>query len=250
MKRKVTSVILAAGQGRRMNTSLSKQFIMLEDKPVLYYSVKAFDESPVDEIIVVCCREQMDYCVCNVIEPYGFKKEIRVIEGGEERYDSVFRALKSIDHTDYVLIHDGARPFISVELINEVIDMVKRSRACITAVPVKDTIKIVDEDGFITGTPDRANMWLAQTPQAFEYSSIRRAYELLFKQKESDRKIITDDAMVYERFINMPIKIVKGDYYNIKLTTPEDLVLAQGICDKIRKMTKQKDDMLSKSFEL
>ena len=127
MKRKVTSVILAAGQGRRMNTSLSKQFIMLEDKPVLYYSVKAFDESPVDEIIVVCCREQMDYCVCNVIEPYGFKKEIRVIEGGEERYDSVFRALKSIDHTDYVLIHDGARPFISVELINEVIDMVKRS---------------------------------------------------------------------------------------------------------------------------
>lgn len=235
ISKKVTAVILAAGQGRRMNTAVSKQFLMLEDKPVLYYSIKAFDESLADDMVIVCSKDQVDYCVQNIIEPYGFKKPIRVVKGGRERYDSVMNALKSIDDTGYVLIHDAARPFITPELINNVIDAVKVNNACITAVPVKDTIKNVDGKGRITGTPDREHMWLAQTPQAFEYSLIRRAYELLFKQNEADRKMITDDAMVYERFINKPVKIVEGDYYNIKLTTPEDLVLAKSISSHIKR---------------
>ena len=229
MKKKVVAIILAAGQGRRMNTSVAKQFLILEDKPVLYYSIKAFEDSLVDEIIIVVGRGQIDYCTRNIIEPYGFNKVVHIIEGGEERYDSVFGALRAIIHSDYVLIHDGARPFVSSTLINEVIDVVKESKACIVAVPVKDTIKIVDKHGWIIDTPDRAPMWSAQTPQAFDYPSIKRAYELLFEQDESERNVVTDDAMVYERFINSSVRIVIGDYYNIKLTTEEDLVIAQGI---------------------
>ncbi|NLP16388.1 MAG: 2-C-methyl-D-erythritol 4-phosphate cytidylyltransferase [Clostridiales bacterium] len=241
MKNKVTAVIMAAGQGKRMNTPVAKQFIMLEDKPVLFYSIKSFEDSLVDEIIIVCGHGQIDYCTHNIIEPYGFKKITRIVEGGKERYDSVRLALSAIEQTDYVLIHDGARPFISTALINEVIQVVRQSKACIVAAPVKDTIKIVDKDGWIKETPDREYMWMAQTPQAFEYSSIRRAYALLFEEEEADRKVITDDAMVYERYIKRPVKIVKGDYNNIKLTTPDDLILAQEI---------KKQAEISKSFKL
>lgn len=229
MKKKVTAVILAAGQGKRMSMPVAKQFLMLEDKPVLYYSIKAFEESCVDEIVLVSSGEQIDYCVHNIVEPYGFKKISSVIEGGKERYDSVYQALLKIDYTDYVLIHDGARPFISSSLINEFAEAVKESGACIVAAPVKDTIKVVDSNGWITDTPDRECMWQAQTPQGFEYQAIRKAYELLFQEEPSKLKKITDDAMVYERYIHLPVKVMKGDYYNIKLTTPEDMILAQGI---------------------
>ncbi len=226
---KTTAIILAAGQGRRMNATIAKQYLMLEDKPVLFYSIKAFEDSLVDEIIIVCGQGQRDYCSNHIIAPAGFKKVISVIEGGEERYDSVSRALIAIDNTDYVLIHDGARPFISTALINEVIEEVKECKACIVAVPVKDTIKLVDKEGWIRDTPARELIWQAQTPQAFKYSAIRKAYEQLYEEVEADRKGITDDAMVYERFVKQPVKVVKGDYYNIKLTTQEDMILAQGI---------------------
>lgn len=234
MKMKVTALILAAGQGKRMRAPLAKQFLMLEDKPVLYYSIKAFEESSVDEIILVCGRGQIDYCSKNIVMPYGFNKVSKIIEGGEERYDSVRRGLLEMNYTDHVLIHDGARPFISPVLINEVIDEVKENKACIVAAPVKDTIKIVNQDGWIKETPDREFMWLAQTPQAFKYSLIRNAYDQLFKLDRSERIKVTDDAMVYERFINHPVKIVKGNYYNIKLTTPEDLIFARGINDILK----------------
>ncbi|NLO10134.1 MAG: 2-C-methyl-D-erythritol 4-phosphate cytidylyltransferase [Clostridiales bacterium] len=233
MKEKVTALIMAAGQGKRMNTSVAKQFLMLEEKPLLFYSIKAFEESLVDEIILVCGQGQIDHCINNIVSPYGFRKVIRVIEGGEERYDSVNRALLAIDSSDYVLIHDGARPFVSTELINKIIDQVKKYKACIVAAPVKDTIKIVDKDGWIKETPNRKHMWLAQTPQAFDYSLIRNAYKLLFEGNESERETVTDDAMVYERYINQPVKVVKGDYYNIKITTPEDMTIAKGIKDRL-----------------
>ena len=229
MREKVTAVILAAGQGKRMNTSVAKQFLLLEGKPLLFYAIKAFEESLADEIILVCGQGQIEYCSDNIIAPNDFKKVINIIEGGEERYDSVSRALLAIENTDYVLIHDGARPFVTSELINEVIDKVKSYRACIVAVPVKDTIKCVDKDGLIKETPDRNFMWMAQTPQAFEYSSIKKAYRLLFDGNETDRKAVTDDAMVYERYINQPVKVVKGDYNNIKITTSEDMAIAKGI---------------------
>jgi 2-C-methyl-D-erythritol 4-phosphate cytidylyltransferase len=229
--KKVTAVILAAGRGKRMNMPVAKQFLKLNEKPVLYYSIKAFEDSDTDEIILVCGHGQVDYCREEIVKAYGFKKVGRIVEGGAERYDSVYKGLSAAERTDYVLIHDGARPFISVPLINEVIDTVYKSKACIVAAPVKDTIKIVDDNGWINNTPDRNLLWAAQTPQAFEYQSIKAAYEYLYKEDISVRKSITDDAMVYAMFINEPVKIVKGDYYNIKLTTPEDLIFAKGILE-------------------
>lgn len=232
MENKFTAVILAAGQGKRMNSSVAKQFLMLEGKPLLFYSIQAFEESRVDEIILVCGQGQIEYC-SSIIAPYGFKKVVRIVEGGEERYDSVYRTLFAVDYTDYVLIHDGARPFVSPELINEMLDKVREYKACIAAVPVKDTIKTVDGGGLIKGTPDRNSMWLAQTPQAFEYSSIKAAYKMLFEDEEADRRTVTDDAMVYERYIKQPVRVVKGDYYNIKITTSEDMAIAKGIKESI-----------------
>jgi len=229
LKKHVTAIILAAGQGKRMNMPVAKQFIMLEEKPVIYYSVKAFEESCVDDIILICGQGQVSYCKDHILKSYGFKKIRQIVEGGTERYDSVHKGLLAIKSTDYVLIHDGARPFISVALINEVIKAVHESKACIVAAPVKDTIKIVDEGGWIKDTPNRKLLWAAQTPQAFEFGLIKKAYEALFNTDESLRRNITDDAMVFDMFINMPVKVVKGDYYNIKITTPEDLIFAKGI---------------------
>lgn len=233
MKNKVSAIVLAAGQGKRMNLPTAKQFLILQDKPVLYYSIKAFEDSHVDEIILVCSQGQIEYCSEHIIKPYGLKKVKQIVEGGKERYDSVYRGLEAIGHTDYVLIHDGARPFIAASLINDVIKEVRESKACIVAVPVKDTIKVVDEDGWISQTPNRNLLWSAQTPQAFEYTSIIKAYEKLFQLDMTERKCITDDAMVYEKAYNLPIKIVKGDYSNIKLTTPDDIVHAQQIAVKM-----------------
>jgi len=229
IKNHVTAIILAAGQGKRMNMPVAKQFLMLSGKPVLYYSVKAFEDSGTDEIILVCGPGQVDYCREKIVKMYGFKKVKHIIEGGKERYDSVYKGLLAVEHTDYVLIHDGARPFISVPLIDEVIKVVSENKACIVAAPVKDTIKLVDEKGWIKNTPNRNLLWAAQTPQAFEYGAIKKAYESLFGDDMSVRNYITDDAMVYEKYIKLPVKIVRGDYNNIKITTPEDLIFAEGI---------------------
>ncbi len=230
---KITAIVLAAGQGRRMNTKIAKQFLTLKDKPVIYYSLKAFEDSNVDEIILVTGEEQLEYCREEVVKRYQFKKVTKVIEGGNERYDSVFKALMEVGTTDYVLIHDGARPFISQKLIQEVINRVVVDKACILGTPVKETIKVADASGFITATPNRNTLWSAQTPQAFIFSSIKDAYEKFYQEKEKEKLGITDDAMVYEAYQKKPVKIILGDYHNIKLTTPEDLMLAERIINQI-----------------
>lgn len=229
MNNKVTAIVLAAGQGKRMHSPVAKQFLILKDKPVIYYSLKAFERSSVDEIILVTGEGQVEYCREQIIKAYDIKKITGIIEGGDERYDSVYRALMNCPISDYVLIHDGARPFIAVGSIEEIIRQVKECKACILATPVKETIKVVDGEGIIQSTPDRATLWTAQTPQAFEYESIRRAYELFYQDKVTCQKTITDDAMVYETYLGKPVKVLSGDYHNIKLTTPEDLILAEQI---------------------
>lgn len=236
MKDKVTAIILAAGQGKRMNTKVAKQFLNLQDRPVLYYSLKAFAESPVDEIILVTGKGQVDYCIENIIKEYDIPKVSHVIEGGAERYDSVYKALQYIEATDYVLIHDGARPFLSDKLINLTIEMVQKHKACILGTPVKETIKVANLEGYIVDTPDRKTLWSAQTPQAFEYESIRKAYNMLYEEEEHIRSVITDDAMVYETYIGNPVKIIMGDYNNLKLTTEEDYQRAQLIARELWKV--------------
>lgn len=221
----MAAVILAAGKGTRMGGAVHKQYLELFGKPLLYYALRAFEESMVDDIILVTGLNEIEYCQNQIVDKYGFKKVISITAGGKERYDSVYEGLKKISGCDFVMIHDGARPCIAVDTINEVCREVRRYRACVVGVPVKDTIKFSDEEGFASSTPDRSLLWQIQTPQAFEYSLVLGAYEKLMSS-ETFQKGITDDAMVVETMTFEKIKLIRGDYSNIKVTTPEDMDLA------------------------
>ena len=233
MANRITAIVLAAGKGKRMNSAVAKQFLILQGKPVLYYSLKAFQESCVDDIILVTGSGQVEYCKENIVEFYHMKKVSKIIEGGKERYDSVYKALERAEDTDYVLIHDGARPFISVDLIGTLIEKVVEYKACIVGTPVKETIKIINSEGYITETPNRNTLWSAQTPQAFAYISIKKAYDMFYKEKVMSGLAITDDAMIYDSYLKSPVKMLLGDYNNLKITTPEDLLLAEEILKTI-----------------
>lgn len=232
MKHKITAIVLAAGQGTRMNTPVAKQFLTLRDKPVLFYSLKAFEESAVDDVILVIGKEQVEYCK-SIVKQYELTKVSRIIEGGKERYDSVYQGLLHAAGSDYVLIHDGARPFVTPDMIKEIIEQVKITKACLIGTQVKETIKMIDSEGNVISTPDRNTLWAAQTPQAFLYNSIMMSYLNFNKEPDKERLGITDDAMLYEVYQKMPVKMLLGDYRNIKLTTPEDLLLAEKILDQI-----------------
>lgn len=223
---KVTAIVLAAGQGKRMKSSVSKQYMLLRDKPVLYYSLKAFENSLVTDIIVVVGKDDTSYVKEEIIKPYGFHKVTHVVEGGSERYLSVLNGLNKIKNSNYVLVHDGARPLIKTNTINTVISEVKEKKACIVGVASKDTIKISIHDGVIDSTPDRKQVYMIQTPQAFEYSILREAYDNLASYQGA---MITDDAMIVECLNKYPIYLVQGEYTNIKITTPEDLIFADAI---------------------
>lgn len=219
------AVILAAGQGKRMNSSVPKQYLLLGGRPVLYYALEAFQKSEViDEIILVVGHGQIEYCESEFVVKYGFSKIAKVIEGGNERYLSVYCGIKEAEGADNVFIHDGARPFVTQSIIERSFNMVREYEACVVGVPVKDTIKIIDEDGFASHTPDRKHVWAIQTPQSFKYNLLSKAY---LKLMDTDQTGITDDAMVVERMLGRKVKVVMGDYKNIKITTPEDLVIGE-----------------------
>ena len=219
----ITAIVLAGGSGSRMNSSIQKQFLPLKEKPVLYYSLKAFDDSRVTDIILVTGKGQEEYCQQEIIKRYHIKKVKQIVHGGKERFESVFCGLNAADMTDYILIHDGARPLVTKELINRMVEQVQIHKACVAAVPVKDTIKVIDNNGYVVDTPDRQQIWQVQTPQAFEYKLVMSAYQSLMAAGD---KHVTDDAMVVEAYTNRRVKLIKGDYKNIKITTPEDLLIA------------------------
>ena len=221
---KTTAIVLAAGSGKRMNSEVHKQYLLIKEKPVLYYSLKAFEDSQVDDIVLVVGAGEVEYCKKEIIENYGFLKVRAIVEGGKERYHSVYEGLKAAKETDYVLIHDGARPFITQEIISHTIEAVCKYQACVVGMPVKDTIKIVDIDNCAKETPNRSTVWQVQTPQAFSYSLIFDAYTKMFEAEDS---AITDDAMVVERMTSQKVRLIKGSYQNIKITTPEDLLIAE-----------------------
>ena len=229
-----TAIVLAAGQGKRMNSKVQKQFLLIKGKPVLYYSLSCFQNSrEIEEIIVVTGKDSINFCKQEIIEAYGFSKVKAVIAGGRERYDSVYAGLCACEDSDYVFIHDGARPFLTEDMIRRGKEAVLASGACVIGMPSKDTIKIADENGMVASTPSRSLVWNIQTPQIFSYTAIREAYERARQQNMAD---ITDDAMVMERFGNMKIKLVEGSYENIKITTPEDILVAEKILEKIQKI--------------
>jgi len=230
------AILLAAGQGKRMNSTTKKQFLLIKEKTVLQYSVEAFVRSDIiSEIIIVTSADEMEELrreYCNGV----ISKQCYVVEGGKERYHSVYQALKSIDECDYVFIHDAARPFITDDILMRSYEAVLKYRACVTGVPSKDTVKIASVDGYVEKTPERNKVWMIQTPQVFSYNLIRQAYDSLISQEEELSQLgitITDDAMVAERFTDVPVKLVEGDYHNIKITTPEDIELAEVFCRSI-----------------
>lgn len=223
------AIVLAGGRGSRMKSDIPKQYMELGGKQVLYYSLERFQKSNVSKIILVTGRGDEDYCRKQYIDMYGFDKIEHIVAGGSERYYSVLNGLRSIAESDeetYVMIHDGARPCISDEVIERCMQEVSCEKACVAAVPVKDTIKIADGDGYAESTPDRNYLWQIQTPQCFEYHLIKDSYERM--AADENRGNITDDAMVVEKYSDSRIKLTMGSYENIKITTPEDIQTALG----------------------
>lgn len=224
MMEKVTAVVLSAGSGKRMNTATPKQYLLLEEKPILFYCLMAFQKSNVDDIVIVCKEEDISFVRDQIVRKYGFTKVSGITTGGKERYDSVYNGLNVCSNTDYVLIHDGARPFITPVFINQMIARTIETKACVAGVPTKDTIKYCNERDCIKDSPDRRYLWMAQTPQGFSYATIKKAYELLLSSHEKD---VTDDAMVLDQMLSIPSCMMMCSYRNIKITTPEDLIIAQ-----------------------
>lgn len=220
-----TAIVLAAGKGTRMNSKIQKQFLEVEGKPVIYYSLKCFQESPlIRDIILVTGEESLSYCKEEIVKRFGFSKVKKVTAGGKERYDSVYAGLCACDNTDYVLIHDGARPFVTEEILERTCFAVKETGACVVGMPAKDTIKISDRNKMVESTPAREKVWLVQTPQAFQYSLIKESYESI---RCKDMSGITDDAMIVEQESGVKVALVHGSYENLKITTPEDLIIAE-----------------------
>lgn len=220
---KCTAIVLAGGQGKRMGTSVQKQYLEIEGKPILYYTLRAFQDSEIiDEIVLVVGINQEEYCKQEIVDKYQISKVRHIVVGGAERYHSVWSGLSTVED-GYVFIHDGARPFVSDAIIRRAYDAVKVHGACVSAMPVKDTIKIADADEFAECTPDRSKVWMVQTPQVFACDLIKEAYSKLM---ENEIAGITDDAMVVEKILGRRVKLVLGAYENIKITTPEDLDIA------------------------
>ena len=234
--KKSYAVILAAGSGTRMGGDIAKQYRMLGEKPVLYYSIRTFEESPIHGIVLVVAENMRDYVRKEIVEKYNFSKVMAVIAGGNERYKSVYKGLEVLSDEGLVLVHDGARPFLDSTLIERVLKKMETEQACIPAVPLKDTVKRA-LDGYIQETIPREELYAVQTPQAFDLGVLKHSYKEYFKfmdgleqQKEYNslaNRAITDDAMLVEAMLGTRVAVVEGDYRNIKLTTPEDWIIAE-----------------------
>lgn len=221
---KLGAVIVAAGTGTRMGTIESKQFLLLQNKPVLVYSLEVFQQLPEMDCMVLVTGEQ-DLARCReYVNLYALHKVKEVVAGGKERQHSVYNGLLALasHHVEWVLVHDGVRPFVTQEKIRRCFSKAVESGAAVLAVPVKDTIKVVDGTGEIRSTPDRKSLWAIQTPQAFRLADLRKAHELAAAEGFTG----TDDAALVER-LGQAVHVVEGDYSNVKLTTPEDLSWAE-----------------------
>ena len=222
---KVTALIPAAGMGKRMGAEINKQYLLLDGKPILAHTIAVFEAaSVVDDIYVIIPEQEIPYCREEVVTRFGFGKVRAVVAGGSERQYSVLNGLRAVAEPrddDVVLIHDGVRPFVTPEILRHAVDAAAAHDCALVAVPAKDTVKMVTA-GVITETPPRENIWLAQTPQAFRYGVIRAAHEAA----EAEGFLGTDDACLVER-LGRSVRVVMGDYRNIKITTPEDLLMAE-----------------------
>lgn len=228
MANNLTVVIAAAGTGSRMKSKINKQYISLRGKPVLYYSLNCFSQmEQVQDIVVVAHPDEVDHCRISIVEKYQFPR-VNVIPGGASRQESVQAGLEFLDvETSYVAVHDGARPLIEPELVLKVFQEAKKHGAAIPATMATDTMKVIDKDGFVIKTLDRRTLISVQTPQIFNYAHLLQAYERAAK----DNFTGTDDASLYEKYIGR-VKTLIGDSPNLKITSPEDLIIAEQLIMK------------------
>jgi 2-C-methyl-D-erythritol 4-phosphate cytidylyltransferase len=226
---KVSAIVVSAGKGQRMMKEPKKQFLLLAGKPVLCHTLDKFEACPgVDSIILVASPEDMAYCMKEIVEKYRYRKVSQVVSGGKTRQDSVKNGLDALSpDVNVVVIHDGVRPFVTGGMIEDVIRLAVDVGAAVTAVPVKDTIKVSTPDGAVRKTLDRNALWQVQTPQAFKISVIKKAYHKALLEGFYG----TDDASLVER-LGFKVRLLPGSYSNIKITTPEDLLLADRLAEE------------------
>ena len=228
---RIGAVILAGGRGSRMHSDIQKQYMLLNGRPLISYALEVFERSCADDLVLVTGAGETEFVQKEILPPLGLTKLRSIVTGGKERYHSVYEGLKALQNCDYVLIHDGARPLVTETIISRAVEAAVQNDACVVGMPVKDTIKVADAHGFAESTPDRYRLWQVQTPQAFSYPLVRGAYERLMAD-ETLQKGITDDAMVVEHLSGTKVRLVEGSYENLKVTTPEDLILAEALLKK------------------
>lgn len=234
------AIVLSAGRGSRMHSDTPKQYMELCGMPVIAWSLRAFEEfEGIGSVILVSSAEDIAFCRTKIVQRYGFKKVRSVVAGGAQRYLSVWEGLKeaarilggsackketALTQAGAVFIHDGARPLVDRGIMERALRDVRMHQACVAGMPVKDTIKVADSEGFAGHTPDRRFLWQIQTPQVFSFPLVYGAYRKLIEEGITD---VTDDAMVVERETSVRVKLTEGSYRNIKITTPEDLEIAR-----------------------
>ena len=224
MNSKICALIPAAGKGSRMANSVKKPYLKLAQKPILAHTIQRFEENKVvDAVFVVVNKDDFSDCRTNVLEPYTFTKVQELVAGGETRQMSVYNGVRALAaDVDFVVVHDGVRPFVTDKTISACLTAADECGAAVAAVPVKDTIKIADENAFIVETPVRERLWAVQTPQVFRKSLLEEAHQIA----QAQQLTATDDAALVEQ-LGFPVKLVMGSYANLKITTPEDLRVAE-----------------------
>ena len=228
---KTVAIIPAAGSSKRMQNNVSKQYLLLDGIPVLARTLGIFQRSPeIDEIFLIVPKKDVEFARSSIVDRYGISKVSNILAGGKERQDSVRSGINALgsDH-DIVVIHDGVRPFISAELVHAAVLEASKAQAVTVGVPVKDTVKSVDGHGIVVETLNRTHLWLTQTPQAFESGVIRKAYEAAYR----DNYYGTDDAALVER-IGVRVMMIRGSYDNIKITTQDDIMLAEILTKRLK----------------
>jgi len=218
---KVEAIIPTAGLGIRLSRKRPKPLIVIDGEPLFVHTLKVFEKAYCVDSVILVVHSRYRTSYEKYVKKYRLSKVKIVMVGGETRQESVKRAIEYLDKkTRMVLIHDGVRPFISLKLIQKAVDLCKKHRAVVVAVPVKQTIKRVDDQGFVEATLKRHKLWEVQTPQVFRRDILEKAY------RGNQMSLVTDDASLVEN-IGIKVKVAEGDYANIKITTPEDLMMAQ-----------------------
>ncbi len=225
------AIVLAGGAGKRMGAATNKQFLLIDNKPIIAHTLQIFEDCrSVDGVYLVVNQKDLPLIQEEILEQYRFNKVLKLVIGGRLRQDSVRNGIEAIEKPcDIVLIHDGARPFIPPTFVEKGICLMEMFDAVIPALPVKDTVKVVSKEGFVSKTLDRDSLWHVQTPQTFKYELIARAY-----RDGMAKKLYGYDDATFIEHMGKKVKIIEGSPYNIKITTPEDLIIARGILSQLK----------------